>query len=393
MNQKAVVSITGIGMVSPAGLEISPLWKACLEKKSFMQQGVGPVSDEATSLISQKLSSSKWIQHPIINPGKTLLMSLYAITECLDQAGWNDFRDDDVILIGTTTGQIGVWENDLINFTQGTIPDSQSTLNLTKQPLSALSDDLKRYLNFHGRIIILASACSASTQAFILAHQMLTSNRAKRIIAGGVEELGRLTINGFGCLKLLNQNPCTPFDQNRMGINLSEGSAFYTIEKDRLEKAHGYILGGDTFLDSYHMTSPNPEGMGLQKAILSAMRQSQIQSSDIAFIHAHGTGSSHNDQAEAAAIQALFPHSPEVVSTKGVHGHALGASGSIEVGLCLKTLNEQMIPPVTGLELIDETIKVNLPKSVVQKNIKYMLKTTLGFGGINSALVLEAPHA
>ena len=239
----------------------------------------------------------------------------------------------------------------------------------------------------------MASACSASTQSLILGQQLIKSERAKRVLAGGVEELGKLTISGFGSLKLLNPEPCKPFDQNRAGINLSEGSAFYALEAATDKKSYATILAGDTVLDSYHMTSPNPEGSGLEKSILSSLKQSQLMPADIAFVHAHGTGSFHNDQAEAFAIHKVFPHAPEVISTKGIHGHALGASGSIEMGICLKILQQGLIPAVCGLVEKDANIHLNLPTKTVNKKVPYLLKTTLGFGGVNSSLILKAPHA
>jgi 3-oxoacyl-(acyl-carrier-protein) synthase len=365
------VSITGMGVISPSGMGIESLWNACLNKQSLIQNGLGIIPENIL---------------PADN-GKSLAMATYAITQAVNEAKWGNFTQDDVIIIGTTTG-----ENELISYSTGVVPTPEGKIALRKQSLSSLSDDLKKTLKFPGRIIILASACSASTQAIVLAHDMLVNGRATRCLAGGVEELGKLTINGFGCLKLLNQDACKPFDQHRMGINLSEGAAFYSFEMNTQKPALAHILGGGTVLDSYQMTSPNPEGEGLQKAILTTLSKSQINADEISFVHAHGTGSSHNDQAESAALSKLFPHRPFVVSTKGVHGHALGASGSLELGICLQVLNKNIIPPVTGLDTVDENIKLNLPKTAQHTAIKYLLKTTLGFGGVNSAFILKAAN-
>jgi 3-oxoacyl-[acyl-carrier-protein] synthase II len=140
------------------------------------------------------------------------------------------------------------------------------------------------------------------------------------------------------------------------------------------------------------MTSPNPEGEGLQKAVLSTLSKCQVKSEEISFVHAHGTGSSQNDLAESTALAKIFPHRPFVVSTKGVHGHALGASGSLELGICLQAMIQKIIPPVTGLDTVDENITLNLPTSAQPANIQYLLKTTLGFGGVNSAFILKAAN-
>ncbi len=392
MKTRPAVAITGMGMITPAGMGISPLWQACLKKTPITHLGFGKVSPDLLAAAHDKVLSSPWIKNSADIKSKSLIMCLYSLIEALDEAQWKNFTEDDALIIGTTTGQIGLWENSFQTYAGGTpITEAESEI-MRKQPCRTICDDIKKALDFPGRANVLVSACSASTQAIIHAEQLISSGRAKRVLAGGVEELSQLTMSGFGSLKLLDQTPCRPFDQNRMGINLSEGAAFYTV-CEKSEKSLGFILGGDTFLDSYHMTSPNPAGMGLQKAIVSTLFRARVLSSEIEFIHAHGTGSSHNDRSESTALSALFPHHPPVISTKGVHGHALGASGAIEVGLCLHILNAGLIPPVTGLVTPDEGITLNLPQKVLTSKISTILKTTLGFGGINSALVLRGPHA
>ncbi len=329
-----LIAVTGMGIISPAGNGIAPLWKSCLAKTPLMENGIARVNADIIAEASQSLASSSWIRST--PEGKSMIMSAKAVTDAISAAQWNKFFPDDVMIIGTTTGQIGLWEGAFSRYASGIELNDKDIAALAKQPLSTLSRDLAEVLGFPGRILILTSACSASTQALILGQEMLKSGRAGRVIAGGVEELGNLTLSGFGCLKLLNTSACKPFDQDRIGINLSEGSAFYTLENNPSGKVLGYLAGGDSVLDSYHMTSPNPEGMGLQKAMLSALERAGINANEISFVHSHGTGSTHNDSSESFAIAATFPHSPEVVSTKGIHGHALGASGAIEFGICLQ---------------------------------------------------------
>jgi 3-oxoacyl-(acyl-carrier-protein) synthase len=373
-------SITGIGLVTPAGNDIKSLWEDCLDKKSFIKAGLGRIETSEIEKLWEKISTSKWIKKNPILLSRSFILTVHSIIHAIDQAKWECFTEDDVILIGTTTGEISLWENDLIGK-----PDNE---DFVKEPLQSLSDNLKATLNFPGKIIIIASACSASTQAFIAAHNYLASKRASRCIAGGVEELSKLTITGFNCLKLLSLDPCKPFDQSRIGINLSEGAAFYTIENNSLNKPLAYLYAGDTVLDSYHMTSPSIQGEGLQKALRSVLKKNNLAPSDISIVHAHGTGSIQNDYAEAYAINEIFSHRPHVVSTKGIHGHALGASGAIELGICINILIENTIPPVTGLDITDTQITLNLSKKITKKEIKFLAKTTLGFGGVNSTFII-----
>lgn len=366
MESKQYISITGMGIVSPAGIGISPLWEACLNKTILTNQGLGKIAE-----------------------GNCLAYCLHSIREALNEAQWSRLNDDDVIILGTTTGQIGLWENDLLAYTSaGAISPA-----LKHHPLHSLSEALKKALSFNGKIIITTSACSASTQAIDIGRKMILSGRAKRCLVGGVEELSQLTTRGFSSLKLLSTEPCKPFDQNRSGINLSEGAAFYTLEKDPQKRPLAYILSGATVLDSYNMTSPEPSGKGLKESVSESFKLSGISFHDIDFIHAHGTGSIHNDLAESTALSEIFPNGPEVLSTKGIHGHFLGASGAIELGICLQVFKHNLIPPVTGLEQKDSKINLNLPIQITSKKVKHILKTTLGFGGVNSVLALRSPDA
>jgi 3-oxoacyl-[acyl-carrier-protein] synthase-1 len=387
-------SITGMGSITPAGSGINPLWENCLNSASFIKAGLGHISENNIQELWNQLLTSKWMVNKPVYFSRSLLFTLHSITNAIDLAAWTSFSETDVIIIGTTTGQISLWEKELIQLLKVESPLPVDTDKLSKQPMQSLADSIKNVLNFPGKILILSSACSASTQAIITAHNYLATNRAQRAIAGGVEELSELTINGFNCLKLLSLEPCRPFDQSRVGINLSEGAAFYTIEKNPTVTPLAYLYAGDTFLDSYHMTSPSVEGTGMQKALFSALKKNNLSPDDISMVHAHGTGSIQNDQSESQALLNVFTHKPPTISTKGVHGHALGASGAIELGICLKILNEGVIPPVTGLTNQDELIALNLPMATVKQDIRFIAKTTLGFGGVNSAFIIgKVAHA
>jgi 3-oxoacyl-(acyl-carrier-protein) synthase len=386
--------VTGMGLVTPVGSGVNPLWESCLNKETFIKEGLGVITPELLNIFWEEISQSKWIKNKPQHLSKSAIFALHSIIHAIENAGWSEFTSKDMIIIGTTTGQICLWESEMIKLLKINSNHKSDINKLSKQPLQTLADCLKNILNFPGKILILGSACSASTQAIIAAEQYLSNGRAERCIAGGVEELSELTITGFSCLKLLSLNPCMPFDQARVGINLSEGAAFYTFEKNSLTKPLAYLYAGETVLDSFHMTSPSAEGAGLQKAIRSTLKKNNLEAKNIDVLHAHGTGSIHNDQSEAYAINEIFSHRPPVISTKGVHGHALGASGAIEFGICLKILHENIVPPITGLNAVDEQVKLNLPTNLLKTDIKFLMKTTLGFGGVNSTFIIgRAPHA
>lgn len=386
MNSVDDISITGHGMLSPAGAGLNNLWKMCLKNQTLIKDGLGKISDADLSSVIQFVETSpRCIQKPLVK-SKALYFSLFSIINAVDCAKWSQFETTDSIIIGTTTGSLTSWEDSIMDYSQGMSSES-SIENIKEQSLGQLSLEIKKALGFKGKVLVTSSACSASTQAITLAYQQLKSNRSKRVIVGGVEELGKLTIRGFGSLKLLSKENCKPFDQNRTGINLSEGSAFYTIE--RSQHSPFLLRNGSTVLDSYHMTSPHPEGKGYQKSIHESLSLSNLNKDSISLIHAHGTGSFHNDQSEGYALKEIFGNETPVISTKGVHGHALAASGAFELGIILKIIENQIIPPSSALKEQDKEIDLLLPKTPLENKVNHVLKATLGFGGVNSSFIVS----
>jgi 3-oxoacyl-(acyl-carrier-protein) synthase len=183
---------------------------------------------------------------------------------------------------------------------------------------------------------------------------------------------------------------------DRKGINLAEGAAALCLESGEAAKYHALarIAGVGMATDSFHMTAPEPEGRGCKEAIAVALNSSGLTLKDISWIHAHGTGSLHNDLAEGAALCNLFKEAmPPVTSTKSIHGHSLGASGAIETVLCLEALIRQQIIKTAGLEKPDPAIPIHHTSANGPAYLKHILKLTLGFGGTNAALILSRPDA
>lgn len=174
----------------------------------------------------------------------------------------------------------------------------------------------------------------------------------------------------------------------RNGINLSEASVFLCLEKPRAG-AYAAINGFGTAGDASHMTAPHPEGDGCRRAMLGALSLAEVSPAEVSWIHAHGTGSRHNDVAEAKAIRKVFSPAPPVSSTKGVHGHALGASGALESLLVCRALKEQRILPSFGLGEMDPEVALDIPRVAEARDLKYVLKNTLAFGGINTSLLFS----
>jgi 3-oxoacyl-[acyl-carrier-protein] synthase-1 len=390
--------VTGTGVVCSTGAHVNALWQAAQENCSFIEEGLGKIED-AKLVAFQTHPSLSFFQSQLqflaqgLPDTKPLYLTLYALSQAITAAGWTEFRDDDGIILATTTGQISTWDKALVQYLHQKIDAESFKKKFRNQPLGTLLEAVCQTTQFPGKRMVIASACSASTQAIGLAHLWLKQGKVKRCIVGGVEVLCDLTIQGFKSLQLMDSDPCRPFDQNRRGINLSEGAAFLCLEanpslKDPLAKVSGY--GFST--DGYHMTAPHPEGRGSLCAMKSALNCARLSTDDISWVHAHGTGSRHNDESEGKAIHQLFgQNQPWVSSSKGIHGHSLGASGALEAVLCIQSLQHQVILKTMGLQVPDVKISIRHPEQNFSTEVKHILKNTLGFGGVNASLVLSRP--
>ena len=372
------VAITGMGAVTPFGLGVETLWQNTLNSISCSKNGIGIIPDE---VVASSGASSK-----------TISITLKSIDEAMKGACWDSLTDDDGLIIATTTGLTTLWEKDLIAYFKDNTVRLNILTSFKNEPLGAFLSVICSALNFNGRSLLVATACSASTQALGIAAEWIKQKKVKRCIVVGTETICTLTQKGFGCFNLISETPCRPFDKNRNGINISEGSACVCLESLDAEsvKPLACILGAGVSSDAYHMTAPQTTGQTIAVAMNAAIYNSGVSKGDISWIYAHGTGSIHNDLAESKAIGTVFEgyDFPPVTSTKFVHGHMLGASGVLETVLCVKAINNDIILPTPGLLEPDPEIKINHAKKTTNIKIKNILKTTLGFGGINAAIII-----
>lgn len=382
------VYITGTGVVSCAGNSSDTLWESAFSGRSGIREGVGRVSLE--SLPPYPLLFDKESE---LSSG--LRFSLEASRQAFEKAGWESLRSDDGLILATTTGQIPLWEKALVEFLHKDVPEEKFSAVFADQPIGVLLDAISDELKFGGRSFLVSSACASATQAIGLGADWIRSGRVKRCLVIGVEVLSQLTLEGFKSLQLLSPFQARPFDRERKGINLSEGAGALCLEAEPKGPRLALISGFGMGTDGHHMTAPEPEGAGCQQAIREALKSAAIAPSEISWVHAHGTGSAHNDLAEGTAIAKCLEASvaqgkqPPVTSTKNIHGHSLGACGAIEVVLCVEAIRRQMILKTAGLENPDPQIPVRHANVSGPGSVRHVLKTTLGFGGANAALILS----
>jgi 3-oxoacyl-[acyl-carrier-protein] synthase-1/3-oxoacyl-[acyl-carrier-protein] synthase II len=212
------------------------------------------------------------------------------------------------------------------------------------------------------------------------------------VIAGGADELSLVTYNGFISMMIADENPCKPFDRDRKGLNLGEGSAILILESEhswvqRHKAPRAIVLGYGSSSDAHHLTAPHPHGEGLKRALIEAMSFSGAEPDEIAFVNAHGTGTPDNDRVESKVLSELLPGVP-FASTKGYTGHTLGAAGAIEAAFTVACLERSMISGNAGFANPDPDLPATPAKTPTVVKGSMAISQSLAFGGCNGVLII-----
>jgi 3-oxoacyl-[acyl-carrier-protein] synthase-1/3-oxoacyl-[acyl-carrier-protein] synthase II len=272
-------------------------------------------------------------------------------------------------------------------YLKGESPDmAPITRYLNSNPATVIA----REFDLCGPCQTVVNACSSGTDAIGLGASWVQSGLCDIVIAGGTDELCHVTYNGFISMMIADSAPCKPFDRDRKGLNLGEGSAMLILESEtsrraRNKKARAFILGYGASCDAYHFTARHPEGRALRRAIGEVMGLGNFTARDIAFVNAHGTGTADNDRAESLVLADMLPGVP-FLSTKGYTGHTLGAAGAIEAAFTVACLEMGKIPKNAGFLTPDPDLPVT--PVIVETAVKgtVALSESLAFGGHNGVL-------
>lgn len=258
---------------------------------------------------------------------------------------------------------------------------------LRTHSLAATAELLQAMFAVSGPAFVVSTACSSSAKALASAHRLLHTNVADAVVAGGVDTLCSLTLNGFAALGILSPTMCKPFAADRNGINIGEGGALLLLEREGQGPA--LLASGETS-DAHHMSAPDPTGHGAEQAMRLALQHGGVIAADVGHLNAHGTGTQLNDAAEAMAIARVFGRGPLVASTKGYTGHLLGAAGATEAAFCVAALLDQCVPASLGSEPPQPDLEITIASQPQRLASPFVLSNSFAFGGSNISLLFGA---
>lgn len=390
MTQYWPVAITGLGCICSAGNDLV----SCLETLYGARRlPAAPVG----------FTSSHPVRYPVFEvPGfreppellRTSAFGLQAVREALADAALApaDLRGLRVgVCVGTTVGCAMNNEEFCRAYRAGEDPDLEAMERILRSnPASVIAHEF----GLNGPRQTVVNACASGTDAVGIAASWIRGGLCDLVIAGGADELGRITYNGFISLMITDDSPCKPFDLNRKGLNLGEGAGMLVLESEQLRARRGkralsFLVGYGSGCDAHHLTAPSPGGGGLRRAIVEALSCCGTSASAVSFVNAHGTGTPENDRVESRVLADLFPGVP-FLSTKGFTGHTLGAAGAIEAVFTVASLRRGMIPPCAGFSTRDPDLGPTPVTCCTEVTGRVALSESLAFGGNNSVILLDA---
>lgn len=389
---KSRIKVTGTGCICSLGTNV----KECLE--SMYSGKRNPVYDSRIKSGLKKtfpvFEINKKIIHELEKPeGSSLtnIFLLHAVKEALNKAGFSRetiYSKNIGVCIGTTVGCTLNNEGFYKEYKKSNEPDIQPVKNyLNNNPAKFISE----YFNLDGPVAVISNACSSGTDAIGLAKLWIDNGLCDLAIAGGTDELSRITYLGFSSMQIASETPCRPFDKNRDGLNLGEGAGIIIMEQENSIKRAVDILseieGYGCSSDAYHPTAPHPDGTGLKRAIKTGSEN--VNLSELGFINAHGTATPNNDRTEGRVIKDIYPDKIPVASTKAFTGHTLGAAGGIEAVFTIQSLIDRKIPLTAGYSDFDEECMIIPSTETLNIEKDYAVSHSLAFGGNNSVLFLR----
>jgi 3-oxoacyl-[acyl-carrier-protein] synthase II len=242
----------------------------------------------------------------------------------------------------------------------------------------------------------VVAACSSGAAALAVAREWILDGVTPVAVAGGADAVTRLCFLGFSALRLLDPEPCRPFDRDRRGMSIGEGAAFLVLEDGAHARARGArvyaeLAGCGMATDAFHATAPHPEAEGMIRAMRRALEAARVEPARVGYCNAHGTGTVQNDRIEARALREVFGVGPLLVSSvKSMIGHTMAAAGSLEAVATVLALVHELVPPTATLRTPDPEVGFDcVPRVAREAPIETAISNSFGFGGQNVTLLFR----
>jgi 3-oxoacyl-[acyl-carrier-protein] synthase II len=301
------------------------------------------------------------------------------------------------VVLGTTMGEAQILaELDRQWIVDG--PQAVTRAMIPRYGSTLLPIHVARAIGAQGMVLTLPAACAAGNYAIGFAVDLIRAGRADVVVTGAAELLQELQFSGFVRLAAMAQERCQPFDLNRQGLLLGEGAGLLVLESERHAVGRGARLqaevgGYGMSCDAYHITRPHPEAQGSIAAMRGAIARSGVAASDVDFVNAHGTGTRHNDAAEAKVMHDVFGEARVPISSmKSMLGHCMGAASALEAIGCVFTIETGIYPPTIGYETPDPECDLDVVSNVARRGKSdVVVNNALAFGGYNAVTLFARP--
>jgi 3-oxoacyl-[acyl-carrier-protein] synthase II len=407
-----------MGLVTPLGVGVDTVWQRLLNGES----GAGQIKKIDTTDLSVKIACEVPLgdSAPDFNADEWMLpkeqrrvddfiiFGMSAVEQALADAGWKPEDEEDRLRTGILTGS-GIGGLPSIEAAAITLhergPRRISPFFIPGSLVNLLSGNISIKYGFKGPNHAVVTACSTGAHAIGDAARLIMLDDADVMVAGGAEAaICRLGMAGFAACKALSsgfqdepKRASRPYDKQRDGFVMGEGSGIVVLEelehaKARGAKIYAEVAGYGLSGDAHHITAPAPDGDGGFRAMQAALRRSGLNPEDIDYVNAHGTSTPLGDEIEVTAVKRLFgdaAYNMSMSSTKSAIGHLLGAAGSVEAIFSILAMNNNVAPPTLNLDEPSDGLDIDLvPHTPKERNIRAVLSNSFGFGGTNASLVL-----
>lgn len=409
MGKNRRVVITGMGAITPIGNSVEEFWNGIKEGKT----GFGPITYFDTADYRCKLAAEVKDFDPTQYMDKKSArrmeqfcqFAVAAAGQAIADAGLIMEQEDPYMVgcsVGSGIGSLQAMEREYDRLKEKG-PGRVGPMLVPLMISNMAAGNVSIAYGLKGKSLNVVTACATGTHSIGEAYRTIQYGDADVMVAGGTESsITPIGIAGFSALTALSfsedpQRASIPFDKDRNGFVMGEGSAVVVLEelehaKRRGAKIYAELIGYGCSSDAYHITSPAEDGSGAATAMLNALKDGGVAPEKLTYINAHGTGTHHNDLFETRAIKLAFgehAYDLKINSTKSMVGHLLGAAGAVEFVTCVKEIQEGYIHRTVGLRETEEELDLNYCRDSYEEEVPYALTNSLGFGGHNASLLLK----